>query len=204
MNISKIAKFAAVALLTLVFAATVEAAPWRSLGRKREIHTMIITGNYKLPRLIAELIQDESRQPYILLPDPRDENKKICFCPPSRKEGLEIQEKYFNDFIRTAGPKRIVILGDERYVPRRFEDMLDKTIPIFRVTGDNWQRIAEELTFMLNLCLLDRNFRNLYEEMYGASYRPISRPAAPAQNAAEGEQKDSVAPAQGDIPAEAK
>ena len=206
MNVSQFAKFAAVILLTLVCAVVVEAAPWRSLGSKREIHTMIITGNYKMPRLIAELIQDESRQPYILLPDPRDEKQKICFCPPKRNEAMEIQEKYFNDFIRTAGPKRIIILGDDRYVPRRYEDMLDKKIPVFRVTGDSWQRIAEELTFMLNLCRLERNFRNLYEEMYGGSYRPVSRPAPQPQQPtdAEAPQKERVAPAQGDVPAEAK
>ena len=205
MNISRFTKFVAVTLLTLVCVVAAEAAPWMSLGAKRQIHTMVITGNYKIPRLLAELIQDESRQPYILLPDPRDEVQKICFCPPIRNEALEIQEKNLNAFIRTAGPRRIIILGDERYVPRRYEEMLDKKIPIFRVTGENWQRIAEELTFMLNLSRLDRNFRKLYEKMYGDIYRPISRPAPqpqPEEKAAP--QGESVAPAQNDAPAEAK
>ena len=203
MTISRFAKFAALILLTLVCVVSAEAAPWRSLGPKRRVHTMIITGNYKNPRLLAELIQDESRQPYILLPDPRDEVQKICFCPPSRKEGMEIQEKNLNAFIRTAGPKRIIILGDERYVPRRYEAMLDGKIPIVRVTGENWQRIAEELTFMLNLSNLDRNFRKLQEKMYNDIVRPISRPAPKPQD--EGaQQQDGVAPAQNDVPAEAK
>lgn len=205
MNVSRFAKFAAVTLLTLV-CVVAEAAPWRSLGPKRQIHTMIVTGNYKIPRLMAELIQDESRQPYILLPDPRDEVQKICFCPPTRNEALEIQEKNLNAFIRTCGPRRIIILGDERYVPRRYEEMLDKKIPIFRVTGENWQRIAEELTFMLNLSRLDRNFRKLYEKMYGDIYRPISRPAPQPQPAQDGSapQGEVVAPAQNEAPAEAK
>ena len=203
MTISRFAKFAALILLTLVCVVSAEAAPWRSLGPKRRVHTMIITGNYKNPRLLAELIQDESRQPYILRPDPRDEVQKICFCPPSRKEGMEIQEKNLNAFIRTAGPKRIIILGDERYVPRRYEAMLDGKIPIVRVTGENWQRIAEELTFMLNLSNLDRNFRKLQEKMYNDIVRPISRPAPKPQD--EGaQQQDGVAPAQNDVPAEAK
>jgi len=201
MKISQFAKISAVALLTLVCAVAAEAAPWMSLGPKREIHTMIITGNYKMPRLIAELVQDESRQPYILLPDPRDEVKKICFCPPSRKEGMEIQEQYFNDFIRTAGPKRIIILGDERYVPVKYEKMLDGKIPVFRVTGESWGRIAEELTFMLNLSFLGRNFRKLQTKMYEESYRPVSRPAPNPQDGAEAQQKEHVAPAQHDVPA---
>ena len=203
MNISRFVKSAAVMLLTLVCVVSAEAAPWRSLGPKRQIHTMVIIGNYTNPRLLADLIQDESRQPYILLPDPRDEVQKICFCPPSRKEGMEIQEKNLNAFIRTAGPKRIIILGDERYVPRRYEAMLDKKIPIVRVTGENWQRIAEELTFMLNLSNLDRNFRKLQEKMYNDIVRPISRPAPQPQDNAVSEQ-NKVAPAQNDVPAEAK
>ena len=181
MNISRFAKIAALTLLTLVCVAAAEAAPWRSLGPKRQVHTLIITGNYKSPRLLAEIIQDESRQPYILLPDPRDENQKICFCPPKRNEAMEVQEKNFNAFIRTAGPRRIIILGDERYVPRRYEDMLDKKIPIIRVTGESWVRIAEELTFLLNLNHVERDFRRLREKLYGDIYRPISRPAPPQQ-----------------------
>ena len=205
MNISRFTRFAAVTLLTVVCTVAAEAAPWISLGSKRQIHTIVITGNYKAPRLLAELIQDESRQPYILLPDPRDEVQKICFCPPIRNEALEIQEKNFNAFVRTAGPKRIIILGDERYVPRRFEEMLDKKIPIVRVTGENWQRIAEELTFMLNLSRLDRNFRKLYEKMYGDIYRPISRPAPQQQQQEDAApQAENVAPAASDAPAEAK
>ena len=202
MNISRFVKFAAVMLLTLVCVVSAEAAPWRSLGPKREIHTMIISGNYKNPRLLAELIQDESRQPYILLPDPRDEVQKIFFCPPSRNDGMEIQEKNLNAFIRTAGPKRIIILGDERYVPRRYEAMLDGKIPIIRVTGENWQRIAEELTFMLNLSNLDRNFRKLQEKMNNEIVRPISRPAPQQENPAP-QQENNVAPAQND-PVEVK
>ena len=195
MNISRFTKIAAVSLLTLVCVAA-EAAPWRSLGPRREIHTLIITGNYKSPRLLADLIQNESRQPYILVPDARDAGGKIFFCPP--KQCMEIQEKYFNSFIRTAGPKRIIILGDERYVPRRYEEMLDKKIPIVRITGESWQRVAEELTFMLNLNHLDRDFRKLYEKMYGDIYRPISRPAPPQQ-----EQQPAPEAEQNNVPAAA-
>ena len=200
MNISRFVKIAAVTLFTLVCVSAVEASPWRSLGPKREIHTLIITGNYKSPRLLADLIQDESRQPYILLPDPRDEVQKIFFCLP--KKSMEVQDKYFNDVIRTAGPKRIIILGDERYVPRRFEKMLDGKIPVVRITGESWGRIAEELTFMLNLNHLGRNFRKLQNKMYEEGYRPVSRPAETKQENTEAQQ-NNVAPAQ-DVPAEAK
>ena len=212
MNISRFTKFAALTMLALICVAA-EAAPWRSLGPRNQLQTLVITGNYKSPRLLAELIQNESRQPYILLPDPVRGDGRIYFCPP-KSAAMEIREEYFNAFIRTAGPKRIVILGDERYVPRRFEDMLDKAIPIVRISGSNWFRVAQELTFLLNLSHLDRNYRELRTEMIedGGIVRPVSRPARPkpAENAADAKAESAPAagneavPAATDAPAEVK
>ena len=183
MNIPRFMRSLVPALLVIVCAVAADAAPWRALGPKRQLQTLVITGNYKSPRLLAELIQNESRQPYMLLPDPVNGDGRIYFCPP-QSAAMEVKEQYFNDFIRTAGPKRIVILGDERYVPRRYEDMLDKAIPVVRITGSNWFRIAQELTFMLNLSHLDRNYRELRTEMIEEQpYRPISRPAKPKTEA---------------------
>ena len=90
---------------------------------------------------------------------------------------------------------------------RRYEDMLDRAIPVVRITGASWQRIAEELTFMLNLNHLDRNYKNLREKMFeDQPYRPVSRPA-PKQEAkqeeAKKEQPAETAPAAADAPAAA-
>ena len=204
---NRLTRFSLLSVLALLCAVAADAAPWMSLGPKRKLETLVITGNYKSPRLLAELIQNESRQPYILLPDPSRGDNRIYFCPP-KSAALEVRETYFNDFIRTAGPKRIIILGDERYVPRRFEDLLDKAIPVVRVTGANWFRIAEELTFMLNLNHLDRNYKRLRETMLddGGIYRPVSRPAAPKQEesaASETPAAEQPAPAAADAPREA-
>ena len=175
MTVSRFARFAVFSVLAC-FCAVAGAAPWMSLGPKRNLETLVVTGNYKSPRLLAELIQNESRQPYMLLPDPARGDGRIYFVPP-KSDALEVKEADFNDFIRTAGPRRIIILGDERYVPRRYEDMLDKVIPVARITGENWVRIAEELTFMLNLNHLDRNYKKLREKMFeDQPYRPVSRP----------------------------
>lgn len=206
MTVSRFTKFAVFSVLALCCAA-VSAAPWMSLGPKRKLETLVITGNYKSPRLLAELIQNESRQPYMLLPDPVRGDGRIYFCPP-KSAALEVKETYFNDFIRTAGPRRIIILGDERYVPRRYEDMLDKVIPVVRVTGRNWVRVSEELTFMLNLNHLDRNYKRLREEMLDDQpYRPVSRPAPKQERKPEDapekapEQPAETAPAAADAPA---
>ena len=53
--------------------------PWFSNGPKRRLETIIVTANYKSPRLIAELIQNESRQTYLLFPAKEGENR-VIFC----------------------------------------------------------------------------------------------------------------------------
>ena len=76
-------------LLAVVFtSATFAAVPWFANGPKREVQTLVITGNYKSPRLLAELIQYESRQPYLLLPPQDSGDTRIIFCPPSRSTGI--------------------------------------------------------------------------------------------------------------------
>ena len=43
------------------------ANPWSYHGPKRDIVSLVVTANYEKPCLLAELIQVESRQPFLLL-----------------------------------------------------------------------------------------------------------------------------------------
>lgn len=179
------------------------AAPWAASGPKRELTTLMVTGNYKSTRLLAETVQNENHQPYILLPDPRTNDRRIFFCPPPPAASLEIPENRLNEFVRNANPRRIVIFGDESYVPASFERALDGTIPMIRISGRDWNRIADEVTFILNLSHVDRNYRKLRETMLndGRIYRPVSRPAPKAQPAEEKAEEKAV-PAAAAAPAE--
>jgi glycosyltransferase involved in cell wall biosynthesis len=55
-------------LVLAVISAVAVANPWSYHGPKRDIVSLVVTANYEKPRLIAELIQVESRQPFLLLP----------------------------------------------------------------------------------------------------------------------------------------
>ena len=70
--------------------------------------------------------------------------------------------------INSFGLKRIVIIGDERYVSAEFENNLrkinTKATPIVRIYGENWLRIAEELDDLLNVGHLASNFRENYQD----------------------------------------
>ena len=63
----------------------------------------------------------------------------------------------------------MVIIGDERYVTREQENKLrtinTRRIPIIRIYGGDWGRIAEELDDLLNIGNLAREFRRNYFEL---------------------------------------
>lgn len=187
---SLVVVFAAVAGMTLC------AAPWANLGPKRVPETLVMVSNYKTPRLMAELIQFESRAPYMLLPVNGSNDNRIIFCP-AKSTPHQILENRLNAFIRFLNPKRIVVIGNDNFVNKRYIDMLDRAIPVVRIDSSDWQRIAEELNFLLNLSHLDTNFKRLNEEMLkdSRSYRPVSLPAQskPAANAVPG--AENAAPA---------
>ena len=176
MNISKLVKTGLV-LLLLGASTGVFAASWLTNGPKRDIVTLVITANYKSPRLMAELILNESRQPYLLLPTPQSKMRKIIFVQP-KGPALEIAPKNLKQYLGFLNPRRIVILGDERYVSAEFVNeylkQLENPIPIVRIEGSNWNRIAEEATYLLSLSHLGSNFQRLREEMEN-NYRATRR-----------------------------
>ena len=181
-----------------VAAGTLCAAPWVSLGPKRVPETLVVVSNYKSPRLLAELIQNECRAPYLLLPTPDSKDDRIFFCPP-RKTAIQVRETRLNAFVRFLNPKRIVVIGNDTLVNRRYIDRFDRTIPVVRIDGVDWYRMAEELNFMLNLSHLASNFKRLREIMLndGSIYRPVSLPEKGAKAPAAGVPAAEAAPAAG-------
>ena len=146
-NLVKTALMLSIVALSLGAAA----APWAVNGPRDRIVTLVLTGNYKSPRLLAELIQNESRQPYILLPTRESGDSRIFFCPPKSKgsASLEIPEKQFNSFIRFINPRRIV-------------DLLNLSN-----LADNYKRLRE---VMLN-----------DSRIYRPVSRPAPKPVQPAE-----------------------
>lgn len=175
MGISKILKSALV-LLALTVAVGAYAAPWIANGPKRDVVTLVIVGNYKSPRLMAELILYESRQPYLLLPTPESRDQKIIYVQ-AKGPAHEIPEKSLPQFVRFLNPRRVVVLGDDRYVQPKFVERIPRSIPLVRIEGDDWNRIAEETTLLLSLSNLAGDYKELREELMskGKFLRPTPR-----------------------------
>lgn len=152
---------------SLVFAAISAVAvanPWSYHGPKRDIVSLVVTANYEKPRLIAELIQAESRQPFLLLPARGDGN--IYFCPPRHLGNPKfVGRQKLGNVIAFIAPKQIIVLGNERYVPESYLKEFRKVAPVFVVSAEDWQQAAEMVAPMLNLSKLPRSYRKLSAQL---------------------------------------
>lgn len=160
------------------------AASWMSDGNKRDVVTLIVCTNTKSARLMADVIQAESKQPYLLLPAPQSTDARVFFVP-ARGPASEIAHARVVHFVRFLNPKRIVVLNGENLVIPRYQAFFDHNIPTMVVNCRNWERTAQELSYMLNITSLASDYKRLRDKMLSDAemYRMISEPApkAPAE-----------------------
>lgn len=149
-------------------------------GPERRVSTLVITANYKRPLALAQLIRAENRQPYLLVPAQQDEPKNFFFCPVSENvPAMKLQEADITRFVRLLNPEKIIVLGDERYVPARYLPALEGRIPIVRIDCDDWNKNAATLGNMLNLTHLEGDFGSISKEL-DHLYKPLPAPAKTA------------------------
>ncbi len=201
------AKLAAV-LSVGVFAMSADAGFWDWTrpfkGPGRHVSTLVITGNYKRPLALAQLIRAESRQPYLLVPAQESGLKDVFFCPVSeRTAAVKLREEDISRFVRLLNPEKVIILGDVRYVPEKYVPALDGRIPIVRIDCDDWVRNAEMLGSLLNLNHLERDYKRIGAKLdKDVLYRPL--PSAPAEVKAAEAPAPEVPAAEEKAPAEVK
>ena len=175
-----------VALVALVCCIGLSAAPWFARNVRRP-ETLLVVGNYISPYMLAETYQGLTKQPYLRVMN----DGRLFMVMPKFARGIAPRE--LAGVIDNFNFKRIVILGDERYISIDFEKQLRKSniraTPVVRIYGENWLRVAEELDELLNVGHLARNFReNLQEasiQTNPAQLQVRQRAAAPEKNDAE-------------------
>lgn len=133
-------------------------------GPRKDIITLMITGNYTESRLLAELIQVENQQPMILLPP--TPGGKIYFVP-AKGQGLEIQDEKFTKFVKFLNPKQILIIGDQRYVPEAYVARINKNQTSIRINNEDWLQIAVSAGRILDLPNLAGDYERLYRQLKG-------------------------------------
>jgi hypothetical protein len=151
-------------------------------GPHKDIITLVITANYAKPVMIAQLIQHENRQPFILLP--KKGGDKIFFWPAGKNNlALEIREKNLARFIKFIAPKQVVVLGDKRYVAQKYLNMIDENITTVIIQNASWERGTITIQKLLKLNNLYRDFKRLNDEAKAGLYKPTPRREPIAQDA---------------------
>lgn len=175
-------------ICAMFVACGVFAAPWAAHNSRRMPRTLIVIGNYKTPRLMAETILNLTGQPYLLV------TQDGRYIIAMRRASQEIPAAKLGTYINNLNPRRLVIIGDKDFVNDNTEKQLRTInllrIPIVRIYGDDWVRVAEELDDLLNIGNLSREFCNNYRDM-SLRDRPLrnpgraaAKPAAPVAPAA--------------------
>jgi hypothetical protein len=137
---------------------------------KKRVNTLIVIGNYMKPRLMADLIQIETRQPILLLPAKSDGS---IYFVPSKDETLVIPFEDLQSFIKYLSPEKILVLGDKRFVPDKYVKQIDPTQTVIKVENEKWEKIASMVTNILNLTYLDRRYKEYAAKIdSGELYRP--------------------------------
>lgn len=149
-------------------------------GPDKDIITLVITANYKKPLLMAQLIQNENRQPFILLPNSKE--KKIFFWPAGKKNpAIEIKEKNLGRFISFLNPQQIIVLGDKRYVSAKYLNMINKNLTVVVIKNRDWIKASEVVQKMLNLNNLYRDYSRMYQKLQSDDlYVPTKKKSQPA------------------------
>jgi len=144
-------------------------------GPGRQVTTLVITGNYKRPLALAQLIRAENRQPYLLVPAQESGLKDVFFCPVNENTpARRLRPEDITRFVQLLNPSKIIILGDVRYVPQQYVPQVEKYIPIVRIDCDDWNRTAQALGSMLNLNYLERDYERIGKKLdRNDLYRPL-------------------------------
>jgi len=134
------------------------------------VNTLIVIGNYRKPRLMADIIQQETNQPILLVP--ADSDGKIFFMP-AKDTTMAIEFDDLRDFIKYLKPEQIVVLGDERYVPKKYLQQIDPKQTVISITNKSWRKIAAMTESVLDLTYLKRVYDKGEAKIEsGELYRP--------------------------------
>jgi len=152
----------------------------RRWSSKSRIDTLIITGNYAKSRLLAERIQSKTAQPILLL-SPENTGMELYFLPgpPAASEAMPPEpEEKFGELVDHIRPARILILGEDAYVPERFVEILQGRYPCVRIDGPDWVMNAEAASRVCGYRKLTQHYQDDLAKFETGSRRPTAEAAA--------------------------
>ena len=137
--------------------------------------TVMVTGNYAKPRLLAEMAQRETNLPVILVSQ-EEMGDEIYYLPPPPNV-RKIQPKKFAELIDVfLRPKRVIFIGDETYVPTSYQKDIQDKYPTIIVSGDDWIENARELGKLIGVGGLHKKYRKTLIKLLEAESHSVDLP----------------------------
>lgn len=143
----------------------------------KTVQTLVVTGNFTNPRLIAELVRKAKKTPYLLFPAPDD--SRIFFNPGGKGPALEIREADVGRFVEFINPKQIIVLGDGRFVPQHYIAALDAKCEVVVIDSGNWFTNATTIGNYLDYKALPEKYIEALAK-YEAKAEPSATKSAPS------------------------
>lgn len=147
--------------LGIILISTASCSIFRKTSRAR-VNTLLITGNYMQPRLLAELSQYRSKQPIILCQNDGGETR--LFYLDGNQKSEEISTAKFKEFVGFLNPKTVIFMGGEAYVPSDLVNQVRSDFRIMLLLSDSWDQNAQMLGEIMNQPKLNRLFKEYLEK----------------------------------------
>ncbi len=150
-------------VVTLLFCASLETKgltlnPFKRSGRVKA-SSLIVVGNYVEPRLLAEIAQYYSKQPILVISPDADGSYQLFFMPTISKATTDNADQFL-EIVKHVNPKRIIVLGNEKYVPATFIDQARANYSVITLDSDDWSKNAVALEEILKVGKLKANFES--------------------------------------------
>lgn len=157
-----LSSLALVAIFCTLLTTSVSCSLFRKTSLAR-VKTLMITGNYVKPRLLAEVAQYHTKQPIILFQQDTNGDTRL-FCLLNEKSE-EISASNFMSFINHLNPKTIVVLGDENCVPAAYVKQAQDKFRVMVLNSTDWEQNAQMLGDLLNQPRLAREFKEFAKDI---------------------------------------
>lgn len=151
----------------------------RLFTKEHGADSLIVTGNYIRPRLLAELVQKRTLDPILIVAN--GGQSRFFYISPKKERPMEVGAGSYVEFIELLNPRRVVILGNHNVVPRSITDVLQDRFPSVMITGTNWGVNAAAAANLFEYSQL----RKRYSKYFGAGASNQARTDAGASAAEE-------------------
>ena len=113
-------------------------------NKKDDVSTLIVTGYSLHSRLLADLLQFHTKQPVIFITRP--DAKEVLFVPAQKNDvdskPLKVASGEFHNFVNFVHPKQVVLLGEQKFIPKFYKEVINPNIKSYALNDKDWMIIA--------------------------------------------------------------